>query len=156
MTSVWPPRLFDETLDLPVVTDKLSRHDARRIHGEMTSCTSAPFWPSARPARPSTWPLAGPEIMNLGEPVRALPEPIPARDVVDNHSYAPPPPGPAPTTEHERIEAERRAEEMAMIAQLNYDPEDPEAPAPECQDGRTFRRERSFAAETGLMSGRAA
>ena len=36
-------RLFDETLDLPVVTDKLSRHDARRIHGEMTSCTSAPF-----------------------------------------------------------------------------------------------------------------
>ena len=127
MTSVWPPRLFDETLDLPVVTDKLSRHDARRIHGEMTSCTSAPFWPSARPARPSTWPLAGPEIMNLGEPVRALPEPIPARDVVDHHAQV-------HAFDGDVLEAERRAEEMAMIAQLNYDPEDPEAPAPEFQD----------------------
>ena len=81
-----------------------------------------------------TFLLAGLEIMDLGEPVQALPEPIPPKDVVDNHSYAPPPPGPAPTTEQERIEAERRAEEMATIAQLNYDPEDPEAPAPEFHD----------------------
>ncbi|WP_216599883.1 glycoside hydrolase family 105 protein [Sphingomonas sp. AP4-R1] len=66
--------------------------------------------------------LAGVEVARLGAPVRALPEPEPARDDAATIAATTPMP-PPPATVVGDAELARRAEEMRAVEALSYDPD---------------------------------